>query len=102
MVKAGDEGKPMTLQHTGSLTVKVVDVVMENLFYGSCKRFTMSGYVRQKLHEQRALLPQVRCQGRSAGFLIRVRLKNSIKVRSIRITSSIAIMIAVKNFQAGS
>jgi ATP-binding protein involved in chromosome partitioning len=31
MVKAGDEGKPMILQHTGSLTEKAVDAVMENL-----------------------------------------------------------------------
>ncbi len=31
MVKAGDEGRPMILQHTGSLTAKAVDVVMENL-----------------------------------------------------------------------
>jgi ATP-binding protein involved in chromosome partitioning len=31
MVKAGDEGKPMILQHSGSLTSKAVDVVMENL-----------------------------------------------------------------------
>lgn len=68
MVKAGDEGKPKILQHTGPLTVKAVDVVMENLFYGSEKRFTGSGYVWQTLREQRALLPQVRGQGRSAGF----------------------------------
>jgi ATP-binding protein involved in chromosome partitioning len=31
MVKAGDEGRPMILQHSGSLTSKAVDVVMENL-----------------------------------------------------------------------
>ena len=31
MVKAGDEGKPMILQQTGSLTAKAVEVVMENL-----------------------------------------------------------------------
>jgi ATP-binding protein involved in chromosome partitioning len=31
MVKAGDEGTPMILQHTGSLTGKAVEVVMENL-----------------------------------------------------------------------
>jgi ATP-binding protein involved in chromosome partitioning len=31
MVKAGDEGKPMILQHTGSLTSKAVEAVMENL-----------------------------------------------------------------------
>ncbi len=31
MVKAGDEGRPMILQHTGSPTWKAVDAVMENL-----------------------------------------------------------------------
>ena len=31
MVKAGDEGRPMILQHTGSLTGKAVEAVMENL-----------------------------------------------------------------------
>jgi len=31
MVKAGDEGRPMILQHTGSPTGKAVDAVMENL-----------------------------------------------------------------------
>jgi ATP-binding protein involved in chromosome partitioning len=31
MVKAGDEGRPMILQHTGSATWKAVDAVMENL-----------------------------------------------------------------------
>lgn len=31
MVKAGDEGRPMILQHTDSLTGKAVDSVMENL-----------------------------------------------------------------------
>jgi ATP-binding protein involved in chromosome partitioning len=31
MVKAGDEGRPMILQHTGSPTGKAVDSVMENL-----------------------------------------------------------------------
>jgi ATP-binding protein involved in chromosome partitioning len=31
MVKAGDEGKPMILQQTGSLTEKAVEAVMENL-----------------------------------------------------------------------
>jgi ATP-binding protein involved in chromosome partitioning len=31
MVKAGDEGRPMILQHTGSPAGKAVDAVMENL-----------------------------------------------------------------------
>jgi ATP-binding protein involved in chromosome partitioning len=31
MVKAGDEGKPMIQQHTGSLTGKAVEAVMKNL-----------------------------------------------------------------------
>ena len=31
MVKAGDEGKPFIMQHTGSATEKAVDAVMENL-----------------------------------------------------------------------
>ena len=31
MVKAGDEGRPMILQHTGSPSGKAVDEIMENL-----------------------------------------------------------------------
>jgi len=31
MVKSGDEGKPMILQHTGSPTWNAVNSVMENL-----------------------------------------------------------------------
>jgi len=33
MVKAGDEGRPVILQHTGSPTWKAVDAVMENLVH---------------------------------------------------------------------
>jgi ATP-binding protein involved in chromosome partitioning len=33
MVKAGDEGKPFIMQHTGSPTWKAVDAVMENLIH---------------------------------------------------------------------